>query len=114
MTSTIQTTIPGFVAGTWTIDPVHTDISFTAKHMVVSKVRGHLRTFSGTLVTQEDTTQSSVTAGIDLASLRTTTTSVTTKIHHGIEAVLDQPHRGVTGRFDGSCECRSKVVGPIH
>ncbi|MBA3799083.1 MAG: YceI family protein [Geodermatophilaceae bacterium] len=71
MTSTIQTTIPGFVAGTWTINPVHTDLSSTAKHMMVSKVRGHFRTFSGTLVTSEDITQSSVIAEIDLASFCT-------------------------------------------
>jgi len=68
MTSIIQTTIPGFVAGRWTIDPVHSDVSFTVKHMMVSKVRGHFRTFSGTLVTSEDISQSSVTAEVDLAS----------------------------------------------
>ncbi len=63
MTSTIQTTIPGFVAGTWTINPVHTDLSSTAKHMMVSKVRGHFRTFSGTLVTSEDITRWTHTLG---------------------------------------------------
>jgi len=66
-----ETQVPGFVAGSWTIDPVHSDVSFTVKHMMVSKVRGHFRTFSGTLVTREDITQSAVTAEIDLASFDT-------------------------------------------
>jgi len=71
MTSTVQTTLPGYIAGAWTIDPVHSDVSFTVKHMMVSKVRGHFRAFSGTLVTSDDITQSSVTAEIDLSSFDT-------------------------------------------
>src|SRR6202011_3712309 len=34
------TVVPGYVTGTWTIDPVHTDVSFSVRHMMVSKVRG--------------------------------------------------------------------------
>lgn len=71
MTLIPETQIPGYVAGNWTIDPVHSDVSFTVKHMMVSKVRGNFRTFSGTLVTQGDITQSSVTAEVDLASFDT-------------------------------------------
>ena len=33
-------TIPGYVAGTWTIDPVHSEIGFSVRHLMVSKVRG--------------------------------------------------------------------------
>src|SRR5438874_8609272 len=68
---TATTEIPGYVAGTWTIDPIHSDVSFTVRHMVVSKVRGFFRTFEGTLVTGETPEQSSVTAKIDLASIDT-------------------------------------------
>ena len=32
--------IPGYVAGTWTIDPVHSEVGFSVRHMMVSKVRG--------------------------------------------------------------------------
>ncbi len=32
--------IPGYVAGTWDIDPVHSRIGCEARHMFVSKVRG--------------------------------------------------------------------------
>ncbi len=63
--------IPGYVAGTWDIDPVHTDISFTARHMMVSKVRGHFEKFEGTVVLTDDPAQSSVEVSIDLASINT-------------------------------------------
>lgn len=71
-TTAVRTTdIPGYRAGTWTIDPVHSDVSFTVRHMVVSKVRGHFRNFTGQIVTAEDPLASTVTAEIDLASIDT-------------------------------------------
>ncbi|HEY5832926.1 YceI family protein [Streptomyces sp.] len=63
--------IPGYVAGTWTIDSVHSDISFYVRHLGVSKVRGHFGEFEGTIVTAEDPLQSSVTAVIRTASVDT-------------------------------------------
>jgi polyisoprenoid-binding protein YceI len=73
MTETI-TTVPGYIAGTWSIDPAHTDVSFTVRHMMVSKVRGRFGTFSGTIVTAENPLESSVTAEIELASIDTNNT----------------------------------------
>lgn len=64
-------TIPGYLPGRWAIDPVHSDISFTARHMMVSKVRGHFREFEGELVTGTDPSQSQVTATIQVASVDT-------------------------------------------
>lgn len=52
--STQTVSIPGYVVGTWQIDPVHSQVGFAARHMMVSKVRGHFATFSGTIVTAED------------------------------------------------------------
>lgn len=63
--------IPGYVTGKWTIDPVHSHVGFTVKHMMVSKVRGQFNTFEGELVTAEDPLRSSVTATIDLRSIDT-------------------------------------------
>jgi polyisoprenoid-binding protein YceI len=72
MTQTItSSTIPGYRAGTWTIDPVHSDVSFTVRHMMVSKVRGQFTEFEGTIVTAEVPSDSSVTASIDLNSIDT-------------------------------------------
>ncbi len=65
------TSIPGYVAGTWSIDPVHSEVGFTVRHMMVSKVRGRFRTFSGQIVTGEDPLSSSVTAEVGLSSIDT-------------------------------------------
>jgi polyisoprenoid-binding protein YceI len=70
-TSTTATTIPGYVAGTWNIDPVHSEVGFSVRHMMVSKVRGRFTKFSGQLVTGADPTTSQVTAEIDMASIDT-------------------------------------------
>jgi polyisoprenoid-binding protein YceI len=63
--------IPGYVTGTWQIDPVHTEVSFVIRHMMVSKVRGRFDTFQGSIVTAEDPLVSSATATIDLRSINT-------------------------------------------
>lgn len=52
--STTSIEIPGYVAGEWEIDPVHTDVSFFVRHLGVAKVRGRFEGVSGTVVTAED------------------------------------------------------------
>jgi len=49
----MTTTAPaglGTTTGTWKIDPSHTMLGFSAKHAMVSKVRGSFATFEGELV----------------------------------------------------------------
>ncbi len=67
--TTVQ--IPGYLAGSWTIDPTHTDISFLVRHMMVSKVRGHFPDVTGTITTAENPLDSTVTAAIKLAAIDT-------------------------------------------
>jgi len=71
MSITQAETIPGYVAGTWTIDPLHSEVGFSVRHLMVSKVRGKFIKFSGDLVTAENPLASSVTAEIDLSSIDT-------------------------------------------
>jgi polyisoprenoid-binding protein YceI len=71
MTSATTVQIPGYLAGTWDIDPTHSTVGFSVRHMMVSKVRGYFREFSGEIVTAENPEQSTVTATIDLASIDT-------------------------------------------
>jgi len=66
-----ETSIPGYQAATWNIDPVHSEVGFSVRHMMVSKVRGRFTSFSGQLVTADDPLQSSVTAEIELSSINT-------------------------------------------
>ncbi|GAA0211701.1 YceI family protein [Saccharothrix mutabilis subsp. mutabilis] len=68
-TQTVQ--IPGYIAGTWAIDPVHSDVSFVVRHLGISKVRGHFDTFEGQIVTAENPLESTVTAKIETASINT-------------------------------------------
>jgi polyisoprenoid-binding protein YceI len=63
--------IPGYKAGTWSIDPVHTEIGFTARHMMVSKVRGKFSTFEGSFTTGDDPLKSSASISVDLSSIST-------------------------------------------
>ena len=71
MTQTLTGTIPGYVVGTWTIDALHSEVGFSVRHMMVSKVRGKFTKFAGELVTAENPLDSAVTAEIDLASIDT-------------------------------------------
>ena len=71
MTASTTTQIPGYVVGTWDIDASHSTVGFSVRHMMVSKVRGYFRDFSGEIVTAEDPAQSSVTATVDLSSIDT-------------------------------------------
>jgi len=57
--------------GTYDIDPSHTELGFAVRHMAVSKVRGRLSKFSGTLVLAEDPADSKATVTIDATSVDT-------------------------------------------
>lgn len=63
--------IPGYLAGTWTIDPVHSHVGFVIRHVMVSKVRGHFTRFEGQIVTAADPLDSTAMATVDLSSIDT-------------------------------------------
>ena len=69
--SSAATEIPGYVAGTWAIDPVHSEVGFSVRHMMVSKVRGKFEKVEGTFTTGADPLQSAVNATIDASSITT-------------------------------------------
>ncbi|MDE9365015.1 YceI family protein [Luteipulveratus sp. YIM 133132] len=62
---------PDLTPGTWTIDPAHTTLGFTARHLMVSKVRGKFNEFEGTAVVGEDLESTSVTATVQMESIDT-------------------------------------------
>ncbi|TQN32004.1 polyisoprenoid-binding protein YceI [Haloactinospora alba] len=57
--------------GTWRIDPVHSEVTFSVRHMMVSKVRGSFERFDATLTVPEDPFASSLEATIDASSINT-------------------------------------------
>jgi polyisoprenoid-binding protein YceI len=62
-------TIPA--PGTFDLDPAHTTIGFTARHMMVSRVRGEFTDFTGSITVAEDPMASSAEATIKTASIDT-------------------------------------------
>jgi polyisoprenoid-binding protein YceI len=67
-----QTTAP--VApprGAWVIDPVHSSIEFSVRHLVAAKVRGHFTQFTGRIDVGDTPEESSVSAEIVAASIDT-------------------------------------------
>ncbi|MGV8895665.1 MAG: YceI family protein [Rhodoglobus sp.] len=62
---------PGYIAGTWKLDPTHSEISFSVKHLMISKVRGSFKTFDATIVTAENPADTTIDATVDIASVDT-------------------------------------------
>jgi polyisoprenoid-binding protein YceI len=71
MSTSAETQFPGYVVGTWAIDPVHSEIGFSVRHLMVSKVRGRFRTFEGQIVTAENPLDSKATITVDVGSIDT-------------------------------------------
>jgi polyisoprenoid-binding protein YceI len=61
--------VPG--QGTWEIDPAHTGVSFLARYMMLSKVRGHFTRFGGQIHVGPTPEESWVEVTIDPTSIYT-------------------------------------------
>jgi polyisoprenoid-binding protein YceI len=57
-------------AGTWAIDPIHSSINFSVRHLMVGRIHGRFDQFSGAITITEDGT-ASVTAEVDANSVDT-------------------------------------------
>jgi polyisoprenoid-binding protein YceI len=57
--------------GIWIVDPAHSEIQFQVRHLMISRVRGRFRVFSGTLVIDQVPERSSVEVVIEAASIDT-------------------------------------------
>ena len=58
-------------AGTFVIDPTHSEIGFTARHAMVTKVRGSFTEFSGTASSEENLNNAQINVEIDVNSVDT-------------------------------------------
>lgn len=57
---------------TWQIDPAHTDVSFSVKHLMIARVRGRFAGVRGTILLDEsDRANSSADVEIDVATIDT-------------------------------------------
>jgi polyisoprenoid-binding protein YceI len=69
MASTTQAVSNVPTAGTYTLDQSHSIVSFSARHLMVSKVRGRFPVTEGKLVVDHDPTKSTVEAVIDVRAV---------------------------------------------
>ncbi|MGH3374394.1 MAG: YceI family protein [Actinoallomurus sp.] len=60
----------GLTAGTWNIDPAHSEVAFVIRHLM-TKVRGSFTEFSGALQIAENVADSSATVEIQIKSIDT-------------------------------------------
>lgn len=67
----MQDQFPGYEPGTYTIDPAHSTVTFTVRHMMVTKVRGEMEGVEGTIVLGERPEDSTVEASIDPTTIST-------------------------------------------
>src|SRR5258708_14947012 len=59
-------------ADTWQIDPMHTNVEFTVRHMMISNVKGNFEKTSGTVTIEgNDPTTAKIDATINTSSLNT-------------------------------------------
>lgn len=59
-------------ADTWQIDPMHTSVEFTVRHMMISNVKGTFEKTSGTITVEgADPTTAKIDAVIDASSINT-------------------------------------------
>jgi len=65
-----MTSLP-LTPGRWTLDANHSSVSFSIRHLGVSKVRGRFTDFTLDVTVGESTSDTHVTASIDVASIDT-------------------------------------------
>ncbi|MGH9155438.1 MAG: YceI family protein [Acidimicrobiales bacterium] len=70
-TTTTERTAPVLPAGTWDIDPTHSMVEFSVRHLMVSKVKGRFGRFSGTITSGTKPLDAGVEATIDIDSIDT-------------------------------------------
>ena len=65
------TETPLLSTGTWSIDPVHSEIGFAVRHLGLSKIRGRFNSFTGGVTVDNTLDDSTIEVDIDLASVDT-------------------------------------------
>ena len=65
MAATATTAVP---TGTWNVDPSHSKVGFSVKHLGIATVRGDFKTFEGSLTVAQDGTVT-VAGTVDASSV---------------------------------------------
>jgi polyisoprenoid-binding protein YceI len=66
--STATTLVP---TGTYSVDPSHSSVDFSVKHLGIANVKGSFGTFEGTLVIDGDISTAKASGSVDIATVDT-------------------------------------------
>ena len=69
MNSVASATTP--LTGTWVVDPAHSTVGFSVKHLGIATVRGRFEQFEGTLEVGEDLSSARAYGTVDATSVNT-------------------------------------------
>jgi len=69
--------------GIWNVDASHSEVGFTARHLMVSKVRGQFKDFAAIVTLAQPFEQSSVEATVQMASVDTNSADRDTHVKSG-------------------------------
>lgn len=73
--STTTTTSDKTITATWAIDPMHSEILFKVRHLMITNVKGEFRSFTADIISEgTDFSKAKVRANIDAASVFTNST----------------------------------------
>ncbi|MCL2396331.1 MAG: YceI family protein, partial [Acidimicrobiaceae bacterium] len=64
-------TLTDLTAGTWNIDPAHSQVAFVIRHLGITRIRGQFLTFEGAIEIAENHLDSKVSVTIDASSVST-------------------------------------------
>lgn len=70
-TNAAHAALATLTAGTWTVDVGHSAVAFSARHLMVAKVRGSFDEFAGTITVGDNPFESKVEAVVQIASINT-------------------------------------------
>jgi len=74
MTASVQTAPAAGTRTEWKLDPTHTDVEFSAKHLMITTVKGRIADVAGSILIDERTPEnSSVDVTLNTASIDTRT-----------------------------------------
>jgi polyisoprenoid-binding protein YceI len=68
---TLMADLSQLTPGVWNVDTSHSQVGFVARHLMIAKVRGQFRTFSGSITVADNPLESTVKANVDLDSVVT-------------------------------------------
>lgn len=64
-----------YPAGKWSVDATHSEVGFSVKHLMISKVKGSFGSFSGEITTTDNPLETEVEGQIDVTSINTNDTN---------------------------------------